>query len=148
MNERGFQLIELLLVVAILAVAGAIGAGVYSRLTDHYRLQQGGFQVAGLLRSARTLALAGAAPLEVVPGPDGRGLGLRIGQAPPLRWIFLPQQVRLVSAPRRPLRFFSRGQAAPAGRFRLQGRFGSLDVIVAPWGRVRQAHVDEEKEAK
>ncbi|HSR50621.1 MAG TPA: prepilin-type N-terminal cleavage/methylation domain-containing protein [Acidobacteriota bacterium] len=145
MNERGFQLIELVLVLAILSLAGAIAAGGWSRLSDHYRLRDGGQRLSALLRSARTLALAGTAPLEVRAREDGRGLGLSIGPDPPSAWMFLPQGVRLIRTPRRPLRFFSRGQVAPAGRYRLEGRYGSLDVVVAPWGRVRENYVEEEE---
>ena len=50
---------------------------------------------------------------------------------------FLPGDVRIVSHPRRPLRFFPRGNAAPAGTYVLEGRAGQYRVIVNILGRVR-----------
>lgn len=49
----------------------------------------------------------------------------------------LPRSVRITSAPRRPLRFFPHGNAAPAGTYTLTGNAGSYSVIVTPGGRIR-----------
>jgi len=49
----------------------------------------------------------------------------------------LPGNIRIVSSPRRPLRFYQHGNAAPAGTYTIQGESGSYSVIVAPGGRIR-----------
>jgi hypothetical protein len=50
---------------------------------------------------------------------------------------YLPGRVRLVDSPARPLRFYPRGNAAPAGTFVLQGDAGFYRVVVNPAGRIR-----------
>ena len=50
---------------------------------------------------------------------------------------YLPMRVRIVSFPARPLRFFPRGNAAPAGTYVLQGDAGSCRVVVNFAGRIR-----------
>jgi Tfp pilus assembly protein FimT len=50
---------------------------------------------------------------------------------------YLPVGIRITSSPRRPLRFYQRGNAVPAGTFVVQGEAGSWRVIVSPSGRIR-----------
>jgi hypothetical protein len=50
---------------------------------------------------------------------------------------YLPKGVRIVSAPSRPLRFFPRGNAAPAGSYVVRNGAGSFRVVVSPAGRIR-----------
>lgn len=49
----------------------------------------------------------------------------------------LPNKIRIESAPRRPLRFYQYGNAAPAGTYVIQGEAGSYSVVVSPGGRIR-----------
>jgi Tfp pilus assembly protein FimT len=49
----------------------------------------------------------------------------------------LPAGVRIVGAPRRPLRFFQEGNAVPAGTYILQGEAGFYRVVVNSRGRIR-----------
>jgi type II secretory pathway pseudopilin PulG len=49
----------------------------------------------------------------------------------------LPGGVRIVAAPRRPLRFYPHGNAAPAGTYTVAGEAGSYSVVVTPGGRIR-----------
>ncbi len=44
---------------------------------------------------------------------------------------------RIISSPKRPLRFYQHGNAAPAGTYTLKGATGSYSVVVAPGGRIR-----------
>ncbi len=46
-------------------------------------------------------------------------------------------RVRIVSAPKHPLRFYQHGNAVPAGTYTIQGDIGSFSVIVSPGGRIR-----------
>jgi Tfp pilus assembly protein FimT len=50
---------------------------------------------------------------------------------------YLPRGVRIVGYPRRSLRFYQHGNAAPAGTYTLQGETGSYSVVVSPGGRIR-----------
>lgn len=49
----------------------------------------------------------------------------------------LPGSVRFGAFPRRALRFYQHGNAAPAGTFTLQGEADSYSVVVSPGGRIR-----------
>ena len=49
----------------------------------------------------------------------------------------LPNSVRITAFPRRTLKFYPRGNAAPAGTYTLQGDTGIYRVIVNIAGRIR-----------
>jgi Tfp pilus assembly protein FimT len=49
----------------------------------------------------------------------------------------LPRGVRIVGYPKRSLRFYQHGNAAPAGTFTLESETGSYSVVVSPGGRIR-----------
>jgi hypothetical protein len=49
----------------------------------------------------------------------------------------LPPGVIFDNFPKRPLRFYQHGNAAPAGTFTLSSAAGSYSVIVSPGGRIR-----------
>ncbi len=49
----------------------------------------------------------------------------------------LPAGIRFTSAPRRPLRFYQHGNAAPAGTYTIAGDTGSYSIVVSPGGRIR-----------
>ena len=45
--------------------------------------------------------------------------------------------IRIVKCPKRPLRFYQHGNAAPGGTYVLQNEAGSCSVVVTPGGRIR-----------
>ena len=49
----------------------------------------------------------------------------------------LSGRIRITASPRRPLRFYQRGNAAPAGTYTIEGEAGSYSVVVSPGGRIR-----------
>jgi type II secretory pathway pseudopilin PulG len=49
----------------------------------------------------------------------------------------LPRGVRIASCPKRPLRFYQHGNAAPAGTYVITGETGSYSVVVSPGGKIR-----------
>ncbi len=49
----------------------------------------------------------------------------------------LPGDVRITSAPRRPLRFYQHGNAVPAGSYVITGDIGAIRIVVNPGGRIR-----------
>jgi Tfp pilus assembly protein FimT len=50
---------------------------------------------------------------------------------------YLAGGVRLTAFPRRSLRFYQHGNAAPGGTYTLEGETGSYSVVVSPGGRIR-----------
>jgi hypothetical protein len=49
----------------------------------------------------------------------------------------LARGVRISKCPKRPLRFYQHGNAAPAGTYVLKNQAGSYSVVVTPGGRIR-----------
>ena len=49
----------------------------------------------------------------------------------------LPTGFRIVSFPKRSLRFYQHGNAVPAGTYTIAGTSGSYSVVVSPGGRIR-----------
>jgi hypothetical protein len=49
----------------------------------------------------------------------------------------LPAGLSIAGYPRRPLRFYPHGNAAPSGTYTITGSAGSYSVIVSPGGRIR-----------
>ena len=50
---------------------------------------------------------------------------------------YLSGGVQVVSCPKRALRFYQHGNAAPAGTYTLKNDAGSYSVVVSPGGRIR-----------
>lgn len=134
-QQRGFQLLELVLVLALIAVAAAIGAGAWSEWTSRYHLYLATDALNACLQSARTGAMTQNAAVEVQVQAHRYSMSLR-GEEPVL-WRRFPKDVEVVKAPSRAVAFYSRGNAAPAGSFVLQGRGGQVKLVVSPSGRVR-----------
>ena len=90
---RGYSLMELVVVLAILAVATALVLPAVGRATDEVRARAEVASVAAFLRSAREQAVTRQQALEVVVDRDAHGLLLqrpvRDGQPPaPTRQAF------------------------------------------------------------
>ena len=50
---------------------------------------------------------------------------------------YLGPGVRIAACPKRALRFYQHGNAAPAGTYTLESEAGSYSVVVSPGGRIR-----------
>ena len=137
-NENGFQVLELILVLALIGVAGAVGVGAWSEWAQHYRLQAAADTLTGFLLAARGSALTRNTAIQIRVREDRSAVSMTPrGEEAPQFWEMLPQGVRLAAVPSRPISFFSRGNAAPAGTYLLQNRRGQ--TIVAPYV-VRPVH--------
>ncbi len=134
-TERGFTLLELLLVVAVLALLAGLAA--HSMRVPQARAaeaQVGRMQT--LLLSARARALESGAPSQVVWGP-GAARG-----ADPARSFVLPPSVEVAWRPSVPtavgaraIRFFPDGSATP-GEMDLTVDGASVRLRIDPWGRL------------
>jgi len=92
------------------------------------------------LQWGRNYAISSNTSTALIVGSDGRRFywtDARTGERYGASERHLPGQVRISSSPRRPLRFYQRGNAVPAGTFVIQGEGGSYRVIVSPAGRIR-----------
>ena len=71
-RARGVSLLEMLLVIALIAVAGLLAAGVLSGGLEGMRLRSAGKQIAAQLRFTRTQALASGQSQRFVLDPAAR----------------------------------------------------------------------------
>ena len=137
MNKRGFQLLECLIVCALLACLGGIGFGTLNGVIEWYRLQVGARAFVSQVASVRSSAISRNVSLRVLVDPGRESYGWALRGTESVIWRRLPPGVSFTRVPRNPVTFFSRGNAAPAGTFLLANRKGEIKIVVAPNGRVR-----------
>ena len=134
MRSRGFTLVELLLVLAIIAVAMLLGAGVIGRGMDGLRLRSSANGIAAQLRFTRAQALATGEPQRFTIDPAAHAW-----QAPKDRHGDLPARSAIVFTGAREVQpaegqgaivFFPDG-ASTGGRVRLQQGAAAWQVDVA-----------------
>ena len=135
-RERGFQLLELMLVCALIAVGSTFGVGAWYEWISRHRLHNAAVGLSAFLQGARLSAMSRNAAIQVQVQGDRYAMALRGSDA--VLWRRFPNGVQAAQVPRRPVTFFSRGNAAPAGSFVLQNQSGQVRVIVSPAGRVRR----------
>ena len=141
MRARGFSLLEMLLVMALVAAASVLAMAAFGDGLRGARLHSAAKEVAAQMRFTRALAIASGVPQEFVIDPAARAW-----RAPKGRHGRLPDTGELVFTGARDLqpvpgegavRFFPDG-AASGGRVRMAANGGGWDVDVA-WltGEVR-----------
>lgn len=146
MRPRGFTLLELLLVLAIIAIAVLLGTGAIGRGMDGLKLRSAANGIAAQLRFTRAQALATGEPQRFTIDPAAHAW-----QAPKDRHGTLPPRASVVFTGAREAQpaegegaivFFADG-ASTGGRVRLQQGAAAWQVDVA-WltgqvdvGRVR-----------
>ena len=135
-REGGFQLLELMIVLALIAVGAMLGAGAWYEWLGRHRLDNAADALSAFLCEARSSAMARNAAVQVQVEEGRYAMTLRGSEA--VLWRRFPQGVLAVGVPRSPVAFYSRGNAAPAGSFVLQNSSGEVRVIVSPAGRVRR----------
>jgi general secretion pathway protein H len=133
-RARGFTLLELLLVLAIIAVAMLLGAGVLGRGMDGLRLRSAANGIAAQLRFTRAQALATGEPQRFTIDPAAHAW-----QAPKDRHGDVPARAAIVFTGAREAQpaegqgaivFFPDG-ASTGGRVRLQQGAAAWQVDVA-----------------
>lgn len=138
-SERGFTLMELLVVVAIIAILAVIGMPMFLSALQASRVQAGAEEVVTALNGARQLALNRNASVCVTLGTGV--VQYRPGTCvdAPLREVRLTGEVTVSTAQN--VTFTYLGAATPAATYTVtntqDGR--TLSVLVSPSGRVRIA---------
>ena len=134
MRPRGFTLLELLLVLAIVAVAVLLGSGAIGRGMDGLRLRSSANGIAAQLRFTRAQALATGEPQRFTIDPAAHAW-----QAPKDRHGTVPARAAIVFTGAREAQptegqgaivFFPDG-ASTGGRVRLQQGAAAWQVDVA-----------------
>lgn len=139
-RSRGFTLVECLVGLTLAGILVSAAAPPVRRLTHSFALWGGLRMVETSLRWGRSHAIAANTGLALIVDSDGRRFywtDAHTGERYESTVRYLPPGIRIASSPRRPLRFFQRGNAVPAGTFVVQGEAGSWRVIVSPSGRIR-----------
>ncbi len=135
--NAGFQLLEMMIICALIGLLGTIGWGNFRHIREHYQLRMGCAHFVSLLSQCRLQAVSKGLPLEVRIHPDRGHFTIAPEDEPARLWRALPAGMKFTSIPKKRLTFYSRGTAAPAGSFRLENRTGQIKVLITPTGRIR-----------
>jgi prepilin-type N-terminal cleavage/methylation domain-containing protein len=140
-RSSGFSLLELVIVLAIAAILVVTALPGINSIRRGWMIWSGTRLVEISLQWGRMHAIATNTPMRFEVWDDGRKFGWvdqESGAAFEMTERSLGSGVRIVSAPSNPLRFYPRGNAAPAGTYKVGvDTTNSYSVIVAPGGRIR-----------
>jgi Tfp pilus assembly protein FimT len=136
---RGYSLVECLTVVVCGAILLTIAIPNFHHFQQEWALWGGAKTVEISLLWGRTRAIAANTSIMFEVDEKGHEFwwtdpvsGSRYSAS-----VRRLDGVRITSCPKRPLRFYQRGNAAPSGTYKIQGPTGSFSVIVSPGGRIR-----------
>ena len=136
----GFTLVECLVTLTLAGVVLTAAVPGVQRMTQSFALMGATRMVEMSLQWGRSHAIAGNTSVTFVVDNDGKRFCWADGRSGDRfegTVRFLPARVRITSSPRRPLRFYQKGNAVPAGTFVIQGDAGTFRVVVSPAGRIR-----------
>lgn len=134
-NQRGFSLVELMVVMAVSAILLSVAAPSVWALFRSYRLESGAREVAGALQQARAQAITQNLSARVRFKTGTGGYRLETGESVVMHQ--LPPRVRFGAVPAQGILFHSRGNAAPAGSVVLWSEDRARKVVVSISGRIR-----------
>jgi Tfp pilus assembly protein FimT len=139
-NSRGYSLVELVVVIACTTVFVSAAVPNLSRLQQEWALLGGARLLESSMHWGRMRAIS--ANTSVRFEVDGTGtMFFWVDPATGDKYAnsvrYLSWGVRIVSQPKKPVRFFQHGNAVPAGTYTLQRGGESYSVVVSPGGRIR-----------
>ncbi len=139
-SHAAFSTVEITLVLVCACVLLALAVPALREIHAEWSLWGGAYQVESALQWGRLQAISANKSLAFEVGQEGRSFWWRDAETggtyqTTVRW--LPVGVRIDKQPAQPVRFFPRGNAAPAGSYVLAGGAGAYRVVVNPAGRIR-----------
>jgi prepilin-type N-terminal cleavage/methylation domain-containing protein len=139
-RQTGFTVVELVIVVALGSIIVTSAIPQLDRMQQAWALWGGARLVESSLQWGKMHAVTANTSLAFQVSEDGRQFGWTDPAGSEkyegtLR--NLPQKIAIVDKPAKALRFFQKGNAAPAGTFVIQGDAGTWRVVVNPAGRIR-----------
>jgi Tfp pilus assembly protein FimT len=139
-TEYGYSLIELMLVTACTVILFLAAVPALDRIQNEWMLWSAAHLLENSLQWGRMYAISTntSVVMEVDPGGSSFFWSDPVSAARlESTTRQLPRNVRIVACPNHPVRFYPRGNAAPAGTYSLQGNVGTYRVIVNIAGRIR-----------
>lgn len=139
-SSRGLSLLEVVIVLACATILLAVAVPNISKLHQEWTLWGAAHMLESSLRWGRAQAVTANSSVMLAVDEDGRlfyWVDPESGSRFESTVRYLPGQVRIVSFPKKALRFSPRGNAVPAGTYILQGEAGSYHVVVNVVGRIR-----------
>jgi len=136
----GFSLIECAIAITCAATLLLAAVPAVEHIHQAWALWTGTCLMETTLQWGRFHSISANASLMLEVNAEGTVAAWRDTEAGSVygeRVHYMPRGVRIVSAPSKPLRFFPRGNAAPAGSYVLNNGAGSFRVVVSPAGRIR-----------
>ena len=138
--SEGYSLVELMAVLACLTILVTAAAPSVMHWQKQWALWESALTLENSLQWGRMHAISANTPImfEIDAGgkkyywtdPQSRNRYTRTIRQ-------LSKGIRIASCPKRPLRFYQHGNAAPAGTYVIEGESGSYSVVVSPGGRIR-----------
>ncbi len=139
-STAAFTLVECLVTLTLAGVVLTAAVPGVQRMTQSFALSGATRMVEMSLQWGRSHAISANTSLAFIVDSDGKRFYWADGHSGERfegTVRYLPARVRIASSPRRPLRFYQKGNAVPAGTFVIQGDAGTSRVIVNPAGRIR-----------
>ncbi len=138
--QEGHSLVELLIVISCAAVLLAAAVPNIAHLHEAWSLWGSARVLEASLQWGRMHAIAANAPvLFQVDESRQKFYWVDPATGAPYEGSVrnLSHGTRITRCPKRPLRFYQHGNAAPGGTYTLENQAGSCSVIVTPGGRIR-----------
>jgi prepilin-type N-terminal cleavage/methylation domain-containing protein len=136
---RGYSLVECLMVIVCGAILLTIAIPNIHHFQQEWALWGGVKLVETSLYWGRMHAIAANASTMFEVGDNGHKFWWAdpANGSPYSKSVRYLGRIRITSSPKRALRCYQHGKAAPAGTFMIQGDAGTYSVIVSPGGRIR-----------
>ncbi len=136
-HSKGYSLFEVTLWCILAGGLSTIGLTAVEGIRDQQALHLAGESFLSTVSTARFEAMTKNLAVQIRVHASRSQFTMTLGNDEPSLWINLPRGVTFSRIPSRPITFFSRGNAAPAGTFTLKNERGQIRVIVSLSGRVR-----------
>jgi hypothetical protein len=139
-SSAGFTLVELAITLAFGSIIIASATPGLNRVQQAWTLWGSARVIESSMQWGRMHAVSTNTSVAFQVSEDGRQffwIDPAGGEKYESTVRYLPPGIRIIDKPARPLRFFQKGNAVPAGTFVIQGDAGIRRVVVNPAGRIR-----------